>query len=206
MRWPGTKRLSKREETLANRFLTFSWTRSPSAAVKADCTRAYIVLMHAEIESFLEAMAAAIVADSVQRFEAGRPNKVTLAALATYMEANDGAVFDPESRIKLRTEKWKATSSDWAALCHGQLKKVIGNNHGIREENIRKMFVPMGVDISQADTVWLADLGDLAKRRGAVAHTRVGLHQMKPAADQRGLVQRVIAGVPDFITVVKGSL
>ncbi|MFM6253265.1 MAG: hypothetical protein ACKPEQ_29680, partial [Dolichospermum sp.] len=50
-------------------------------------------------------------------------------------------------------------------------KKVIDNNHGLKEKNILALLLPIGIDSDDLDPAWLADMNTFGEKRGLVAHT-----------------------------------
>jgi hypothetical protein len=44
-------------------------------------------------------------------------------------------------------------------------------NHGIKEENLLSLLLPIGVDHSNLDPIFLADMDSFGTMRGAAAHT-----------------------------------
>ena len=52
-----------------------------------------------------------------------------------------------------------------------QFIQNLQNNHGVREKNLKTLILPTGVELSDLDSTWIADLDDFGKQRGEVAHT-----------------------------------
>ena len=50
-------------------------------------------------------------------------------------------------------------------------KKIIDNNHGVKEKNILALLLPIGIDSDDLDPAWLADMNTFGEKRGLVAHT-----------------------------------
>lgn len=49
-------------------------------------------------------------------------------------------------------------------------KRVIDQNHGVKEANILALLLPIGIDIDDLDCNWLAKMNTFGENRGDVAH------------------------------------
>ncbi|MGH7927796.1 MAG: HEPN domain-containing protein, partial [Candidatus Binatia bacterium] len=163
----------------------------------------YTILIHAEIEHYLESIALRVLAHVRNRFISGVVTRPLLCVLATFMDGNSEVSFNPDERLLLRVERWNSSAEKWMLHCYGQMNYVIQNNNGLMEKNIKKMFGPFGLEVANVDSVFLANLDDLGRRRGAIAHNHYGMYQLKPAADHRQLSSDILAGLPDFLEEVR---
>ncbi|MFN9399440.1 MAG: hypothetical protein ACK57R_15930, partial [Dolichospermum sp.] len=50
-------------------------------------------------------------------------------------------------------------------------KRVISQNHGVKEDHILSLLLPIGIDSDDLDPAWLADMNTFGEKRGLVAHT-----------------------------------
>lgn len=121
-----------------------------------DLCRGYKILCHAEIEYYLEEIARIVLKESLWRWR--NDKKVTLpivGLLGNYekIETNDS--------INTKINK----------VANDYLVKVIKGNHGIKEDNLKKIYVNLGIDISEFDTTWIAALSSYGTSRGTIAHT-----------------------------------
>ena len=66
------------------------------------------------------------------------------------------------------------------------------DNHGIREKNILSLLLPIGMDHSKIDAVFLAEMDDFGRQRGAVAHTSTN-KSVKQGVDPKFELDRVNA-------------
>lgn len=121
-----------------------------------DLCRGYKILCHAEIEYYFEEIAKIILKESLWNWQ--NDKKVTLpivGLLANYEKV------DTNDSISTKINK---IAADYSSM----LSK---SNHGIKEENLRKIFGNLGVDISELDTIWVATLSSYGSSRGTIAHT-----------------------------------
>jgi len=128
-----------------------------------DRTRAFRVLVHAEIESYVEERAWAIVLINVQQWKGDRrPRTVIQSLLSCVIEqravekvynGNSGQV----DRIECAVEAAKTA-----------YHSIVERNHGVKGDNILKLVDPLGVVV--ADQTWLSNMDAFGSDRGNTAH------------------------------------
>ena len=121
-----------------------------------DLCRGYKILCHAEIEYYFEEVARMILNESLLCWR--NEKKVTLpivGLLGNYekIETNDN--------IDTKINK----------VANDYLVKVLKGNHGIKEENLKKIYVNLGIDTSEFDLMWIMALSSYGSSRGTIAHT-----------------------------------
>lgn len=121
-----------------------------------DLCRGYKILCHAEIEYYFEEVARMILNESLLCWR--NEKKVTLpivGLLGNYekIETNDN--------IDTKINK----------VANDYLVKVLKGNHGIKEENLKKIYVNLGIDTSEFDLTWIMALSSYGSSRGTIAHT-----------------------------------
>jgi hypothetical protein len=146
---------------------------------------AYAVLMHAEIESYLEDRAEALLDRAISAWLVRRRLSAPLIGLVCYRGklaaiADDIFAQGPDNKLE--------SVIHFAAQEH---KNRIGANNGIRRRNIAKLFIPLGFSEADLDEALVASLDGFGARRGEIAH--------KPPA--RRTVQ-VVDPVDESITIL----
>lgn len=121
-----------------------------------DLCRGYKILCHAEIEYYFEEVARMILNEGLLCWR--NEKKVTLpivGLLGNYekIETNDN--------IDTKINK----------VANDYLVKVLKGNHGIKEENLKKIYVNLGIDTSEFDLMWIMALSSYGSSRGTIAHT-----------------------------------
>lgn len=165
------KRLSQLRDTLLPRLFdpTGKYT-----AVEIDSALGYRLLAHAEIEIYLEEISKNIVLKSVKYWVRNRkPTPTLIATLASY---HSGWKFNDDSNhneiieiAKTRSEKNSLKNIiDNAATQY--VNKVKGN-HGVKEENLKVLLLPTGIDWDGLDPTWVLDMTNFGELRGKSAHT-----------------------------------
>ncbi len=152
--------MSAEVRLLGKTYLKFSarpsgnYTRRQMSAAAA-----YTIFCHAEFESFLEGWALTITDFADKNWKTKRSTR-PLTHLCTFHEG----------RKELSSVPPKDVWSEVIAKVINQHRYVIGQNHGIKESNICKLFSPIGFDVRKIDTVLLGDLTAFGVIRGDHAH------------------------------------
>lgn len=127
------------------------------------------ILVHAEVESFLEDRALALF-DAAWRAweEAGVPSRVITALLAF----SGVATSLPPRRLGGDSTNQKAyeTLSEPIQKAQSIWRSAQKENHGVKEANVLSLLLPLGVDPAALDVTLLADLSSYGADRGHVAH------------------------------------
>jgi hypothetical protein len=155
------RQLSKRLDILAEHFLPEQF--SPTGQYtdrEEDHARAYVLLVHAEVESFIEDRAKELVTKAHARWaNHGRCTRMMVRLLRHHLDSK-----------KL---PWKPVvkSADAINAAVNSFSSVIASNNGIKEVNLLTMLFPIGVDYRQFNTAWLATIDSFGTDRGMFAHT-----------------------------------
>jgi hypothetical protein len=130
-------------------------------------TRAFVVLFHAEIESFLEEWAKGIARASETAWD--RRAKVTTPS--AFLLAIDS---DPQSVTGAFAGVAKADLSkrfgENLKAAFQRFYRLVKENNGIKETNVLSMFCRLGISPLLFDAKLLADLSSLGVTRGEHAH------------------------------------
>lgn len=173
--WEMQKRITQlRKRMLPHKF---SSTGTYSERVHSHAA-AYRLLAHAEFEAYLEDATITLATNRVNLWLNERKPSVTLASLIAYHDTP----CKPPSSILIPPQKPSAMFDERlrAALTSFQYN-VRKYNHGIKEDNVLKLVLPIGLSPDALNIVWLSDLTDWAGDRGQVAHQP--LMRLKSAID-----------------------
>ncbi|WP_330356207.1 HEPN domain-containing protein [Streptomyces chartreusis] len=149
-----------------------SWGAPPSDE-EYDRALAYRVLMHAEIERYLEdtALTALLSSQEIFKSKNGRITHPAGSALSHYrskcfLEGKDGAESAfPDSRVLATYALSKLEDAvKWIEI------SIITNNNGIKPTDVRKLMGWIGIDSSELDPNLLDALKRLGTERGDAAH------------------------------------
>ena len=156
-------------------------------------TLAYRVLAHAEIESYLEDRAWEATLNAKKVWDNEGKTCLTLISLIAF----SGQMMErpPETLTPKKENKtvplYKIKLNEKINLAINSFKKVIDNNHGVKEVNILALLLPIGIDSNDLDPVWLATMNTFGQQRGVVAHTSSGTIQPPDPANELSNVNQI---------------
>lgn len=163
-----------RNRLLPRQFTTTgSYRYGESVEIKA---RSFVVLAHAEVETYLEDRVVEIATTALQSWnQHARVCRTTLCLLGfsgSELTKPPTTLAPPKGS---KAKKWPAmldVSDRLEKAVEGYIESVSRRNHGVREPNLLKMFLPIGFHHSKCDPVLLTELNEFGKVRGQLAHNR----------------------------------
>lgn len=156
-----------------------------------DMVRSYIVLAHAEIENYIEDLAEAVIAATELRWRSDKRSGRGAAALLLY---HDKRATTPSSLAGQSSSATLDTALGAAIRRHREY--ISRENHGVKEKNLLRLLLPIGILDHQLDPVWLANMDSFGAQRGIVAH--VSARRVKTPPDPgstRKSVEDALAGL-----------
>ena len=174
------QRLLTRIDRLEQHLLptTFSLTGRYSARQR-DYTKAFLLLVHAELESYFEDRARTLVTNAESQFQRKGVCSPVLSRLIVYHHATEKGELGPVSQESVR----KAINYYLGRL---------DNNHGIREKHLRTIFLPIGISHPHLDTQLTTACNQLSEKRGNFAHASFKAHQPVDPKTERDNIRRNI--------------
>ena len=187
------RRLRSRLRELRSHFLPRSFDPTGTYSERQiDRTRAYKLLAHAEIEWYLEEI---VVETANTAFDAWQQRGVItepLVAMVAYMENTLGAVPTTKSTsqrdLNLRIEQSKNYFNT----------HVKSRNHGLRERNILRLLLPVGLSEFDIDSFWLATTDSFGQSRGLTAHRSNQVDNRPDPRNEFEIVRQVLEGLSDI--------
>jgi hypothetical protein len=135
-------------------------------------TAAYRVLAHAEIESYLEERAWEVVQNAKTIWDKSGKNTRTLICLLGFsgltMDKPPDTLTTQKGSKTVKDEKVKISKK--IDLAVESFQRVISQNHGVKEDHILSLLLPIGIDSDDLDPAWLATMNTFGEKRGLVAH------------------------------------
>lgn len=190
-----------------------------------DTARGYTILAHAELEFYLEEACKAIVMSSVREWKSSQAISPVLFALMLSYFWNWGEPSKDLSRCfvspKFFLHLWlSGISKAPVASIFGGLsrpsgarkKLVVGKmidgiheaylncvekNHGVKQDNLCNLLVPLGIDPTGLDPVWLTNMDQFGEMRGESVHKGVSFRVAR-AIDPPTELSRVKALLPEL--------
>lgn len=126
------------------------------------------ILVHAEIESFIEDRAHQLFDEAWNAWKNHRAPSRVLSALLAF---SGQSMPTPPSRLGSQGKKDYDDINGLLSRAKKYWKdNVYKNNNGVKEANVLALLLPLGIDGGDFDTTLLADLTSFGGSRGAVAH------------------------------------
>ncbi len=136
-------------------------------------TLAYRVLAHAEIEAYLEDRAWEVIINAKKNWDhTGKPCRTLISLVAfsgQVMEIPPDTLTPVKPSKAVPLEKIKLNKK--IELSINCFKRVIDQNHGVKEANLLALLLPIGIDSDDLDPALLATMNTFGEQRGVVAHS-----------------------------------
>jgi hypothetical protein len=124
-----------------------------------DQGRAYVLLVHAELESYFEDRTEELLTKaSIHWQKHSACNKLLRRLLRSHLDKK-GKPWEPIQPVG------QAVTA--AINFH---KNIVNNNQGVKEDNLLQMLFPIGIDYRDLDSAWLSTMNSFGASRGEFAH------------------------------------
>lgn len=172
---PTPKRLQRlltRLDNLEGHFLPASFSLTGRYTRRQrDHIKAFLLLIHAELESYFEDRARKLVANAHARYQSKGVCTPLLSRLLVYHCA--------------AKDELSPVSPNSASKAVNYYLDHLEKNHGIKERNLLTIFLPLGIGHAELDAQLIAACNQLAQKRGQFAHASFKTHQqVDPKAER----------------------
>ena len=167
-----------------------------------DRAAGYRLLAHAEIQSFIESM----VRDALTRcVESAKTNAVGLSTDWLFTCYNQTEHFKNLEKTVFKSAQQYAIvivdtgnfANHIEGIAREFITKVINRNNGIREANILRLLIPVGVPLAVIESAvqgsWLQKIDEFGEERGKTAH--------RSARDRSARVNNLVDPKTEYETV-----
>jgi hypothetical protein len=146
------------------------------------------VLSHAEVETYLEDRALEIATTALKSWREDKFVSVVTFHLLGFGGVDTSRPPQTLSAPDVQKAKdWpaKVAIDDRLTRCISAFHyRVSKENHGVKEQNIVEMLIPLGFDMALCDPLFMQKMSNFGEARGAVAHTS-GTAHIKKAVDPK---------------------
>jgi hypothetical protein len=150
-----------------------------------DLTRAYTLLVHAEIEAFCEEIALGKAQAAKAAYDkTGKVRPALRRMIAYYIVRKHSSwsdVLNPAREI--------------VEVSFQSYRRTIQDNHGVKRRNLEKLLFPLGLLETQLDGTWLAQMDSFGSDRGGFAHSSVRAQQPPDPLTQLSAVELLLQGL-----------
>lgn len=147
-----------------------------------DQTLGYVLLVHAEIEAYIEDRARNVANEALNRWQSHNDATRTLSSLLVFHQLESG------SKGNLRS----LTNDSVRKAFKYFISSVVEVNHGIREKNLLRLLLPIGMRHAEFPVLLLPTIESFGVLRGSVAHRSFKTIQPLDPAIQRATVENQI--------------
>ena len=156
-----------------------------------DDIRAYSLLVHAEIESYFETICQIKAQYALSKWRNNNKyNSHILLSLSCFIEHTQKVKDEKTLELKLRK-------------IVGIFCETIKNNNGIKEQNIKALLLPIGINENDLDATWLNTLNSFGITRGQFAHTGASVNIVPNHNDIKSNVENILLVLKDLDLVIK---
>lgn len=176
--------LKSRLQELENNFLPPIKMSGNYSKIELDNIRAFCVLVHAELEAFLEDVAILKTTSAINSWIKSGKKKFNCVVfnLAAYCDKAPATKAMPPNNL--------------IYLSHTNFQSMVRQNHGIRESNLNNLFFKIGFTV---DTTLASTLDSFGQQRGKVAHTSIKTQQPLDPLTEKNRVNLIITGLQSFV-------
>jgi RiboL-PSP-HEPN len=176
-----------------------------------DRTRAYKVLSHAEIESYIEDIVLSKVNSAYDMWVSQSKPSQIMTCLVAVSNANWEDEETQELDLKpLEPIKFKPNSQSLDLLMDkviNQYRKIVKDNHGIKDKNIKRLVMPLGISITELDQVWLSSMTTFGSIRGLYVHSsRIGIRNIPDPFSEKSTVDSLLPGLLQLEQIISSKI
>lgn len=173
-----------------------------------DRTGGYRLLVHAEIESFIEDITFSAATKGVSEWVRTKKVSDCLFCLVSHYHHgfhvapfDDAAPFPESSRPKA-----KDAIKDVIDIAIKQYRSIHDANNGIKEENLCRLILPVGVRKDDLDPLWITNLNEYGKIRGDIAHKSLKAQQQIDPSTELQKVESLVVGLAQLDDLVTRAI
>lgn len=186
--------LRSRVRQLRDHFLPKHFDQTGSYSPRQfDRARAFRLLAHAEIEWYLELVSFETANKAYDAWQVRGMITEPLISMVAYTESPLGKV--PETKpstgqadLVTRIEKSRNSLTRYSK----------SRNNGIRERNILRLLLPVGIKEADIDSTWLATIDSFGKDRGETAHHSGKVSNPPDPKNEFDKVIQIVDGLVDI--------
>jgi len=163
---------------------------------------AFRVLAHAEIETYFEARVLEASRDALKHFQKEGGVRRALIALLAFSGSLAETPPDTLSAPQPNQEKhWnsKIELEEKLRVAVNAFDRVVKNNHGVKESNLLRLLLPVGIKPADLDPNLLSNISAFGENRGDAAHSSVVSVKTRQPPDPESEYNTVKALLADLI-------
>jgi len=156
-----------------------------------DKTRGFVALVHAEIEFYIENLCLEVANYSVRNWHTSRTANSVAFGLHSLCYSGWGELGKRPEKLPDPTNQICIEARISDAL--KQYKQIVDANHGIKEDNLKWLLVPLSIRLSSdLDPNWLTSMSNFGVHRGGIVHQAGRINQPPDPKSSLNFVWRQI--------------
>ncbi|MCJ8191067.1 HEPN domain-containing protein [Sphingomicrobium aestuariivivum] len=164
--------------------------------------QSYIFLCHAIIEEYVEQLCLEVAkAARVQFVEEGLITKALVALIAAQVLQERGS---GKASKKIGSELVR-NLDEFSREAFNRFNSVVSSNNGIKKENVRALFTPIGVDPMHVDTALVNAMDALGTERGGIAH-KFAIRRESTLSDTEEKIGSIVRDLEAFDEAAREAL
>lgn len=154
-----------------------------------DRIRGFVVLVHAEIESYIEDRASAKITLELSRWRNNRKRSNCIKAVMAFLSSEISFVND--NNKKSLEHRILRVVSHYLGL--------VQKNNGIKKKNIYSLLLPIGLEVDNIDPLWLEEMNTFGAFRGEIVHTT---HSVQSPIDRDIELNRITNNIMPGLSII----
>lgn len=173
----------------------------PSKEVDQLKAKAFVLLAHAALEAYIEDVSLEAAKHARKRFKKGAVCRSLIALVASCVsfEVREKTRKSVIEDLATDLDKFSDESVNW-------LTRLAHSNNGIRRENQKSLFLPIGVDPEKVDVTTYAALDAFGVMRGEYAHKFQVVSVQTTPREIKSKVEGLVFGLAEYDRAVCNAL
>jgi len=150
-------------------------------------------MVHAEMESYIEDRVRDVAVAATRfwgRYKLANRTVLGLIAFSDQKMDKPPESLNPVQPTQKRDWSSKLDLSKKIASATEVFYSAVESNHGIKEKNLLRLLLPIGIEVESLDPVWIADMDSFANDRGEVAHKSAAKYRAKQVIDPESVLKK----------------
>ena len=133
--------------------------------------RAYGLLVHAEIEYYFENIAREVVLKSYKKWKSDKISSHVLMSITAFLNIKE-QIPENVSDAKMNKNE-EGLIEKRLEYCVSKYMGIINSNNGIKEKDLLKILLPLGIHLNDIDPTFLISADSFGRYRGELAHNSI---------------------------------
>jgi hypothetical protein len=185
------------EKELRNNLITKTVRSNFTTKTSQYRLRAYRLLTHAEIESYIEGLILLKINIEKIKWATTKIIPNCFASIMAYSKQEFPNISNHLAEITTRNDITFRTTT-----IINNFEAMIKRNNGIKEENIIPLIVPLGIDYSNISQTLLNNLSSFGQNRGNTAHNSSKVQSPINPVDETNIINQIVQEIQTIDSLI----